>query len=339
MDNKSGVTSSAKAVENEKAAKQRKELAAAEAAAEKRKQKALDARKENAAKIKPATSNKKPNAGILDDLVDDKTAMAGLSYLGKFVKKSMRKNSQTTLLVLAFVVALAVVVGIFVGPTLKDMLNGKEEPPPITVINELTDADKAKLLKDKEIQIKNVVLGEARQRKELLVLERDIQVESVWESTWGGLEIFKKAKKIISFGTGYFNIDLGGIADGNIKVDHEKKVVTILVPHSKLNSISIDEGKTQYEDTQKGLLSFGELKLTLEQQGLLKKSVEDSMRVELLKPEMLTQADSVGKLMVGEIYQPLVSAISAEYYVDVDFVADSCEAVSTAASSSQAALN
>lgn len=240
------------------------------------------------------------------------------SSVVKLLEKSLFRRRKSKLFLLIGVAAVLVFAGFYIVPQIKDMFSALEDEPPITVINEMTDEEKAELLKHKAIEIKSSVLGEARQRRELLVLERDIQVDSVWESSWGGLDIFKKTKRIVSYGMGYFDIDLSGLNDNHINVDHENSVVTITVPHAILKSISIDESKTEYEDTQRGgMLGFGELKLTAEQQGLLKKAVEDNMRAELEKPEILEQADSAGREAVMGIYQPVISAVSGDYRVDV----------------------
>lgn len=241
-----------------------------------------------------------------------------ISGVAAILEKSLIRRGKSKLYVLLGFIAVLAAVAVYIGPQLKSLLSGAEDTPPIAVINEMTDGEKAELLKNKAIEIKKSVLGEARQRKELLVLEQDIRIESLLESTPGGFDIFKKTKKVVSYGTGYYNIDLSGLDENSISVDNEKFVVTIRAPHATLKSISVDEGKTEYEDTQKGgMLGFGELKLTAEQQGLLQKTVEDNMRAELEKPEMLEQADVAGKASVTEIYQPLISAISDEYHVEV----------------------
>lgn len=241
-----------------------------------------------------------------------------ISGVAAILEKSLIRKRKIKRYVLLGLVGVLTVAAVCIGPQLKSLLFGVEDTPPIAVINEMTDEEKAELLKNKAIEIKKSVVGEARQRRELLVLEHDIKIESVLESALGGFEIFKKTKKVVSYGTGYYNIDLSGLDENSIDVDNENHVVKIRAPHATLKSISVDEGKTEYEDTQKGgMLGFGELKLTAEQQGLLQKTVEDNMRVELEKPEMLEQADIAGKASVTEIYQPLISAISGEYHVEV----------------------
>lgn len=320
METKEKIGSSAKVVDNEKSAKQRKELEQAEAAAKAARQAALDAREKNAAAAKSTTSKakkKSDDSGLLEGVLGANAAKVGTDIAKQLMKEAMKKKRKSkSLVVLGFFAVIVLAAAVIIGPKLMSML--EPEQPPVAVINEMTDEEKAEILKNKQIEIQKIVLNESVQRKELLVLEQDIQVESVFESALGGFEVFKKAKKIVSYGTGYFNVNLASLTEDKINVDHDKKTVTVTVPHAYLKSISVDEGKTQYEDTQKGLLSFGELKLTMEQQGLLKQSVEDSMREELNTPEMLEEADRVGKAMVAQIYQPFVSAISDEYYVQVE---------------------
>lgn len=237
----------------------------------------------------------------------------------KLLEQKIRKSKSRIVTIVGLVLVLLATAVLYLYPQVQELF-AADEPPPVAVINELTDAEKAELLKNKAIVITENVLGEARQRKELLVLEQDIQVESVWESAWGGLDIFKKTKRIVSYGTGYFDIDLNLLDDARISVDHDKQLVTILIPHAALKSISVDEGKTEYEDTQRdGMFGFGELKLTAEQQGLFRKSVEDDMRAQLTQPEILAQADEAGKAAVLDIYSPIVAAVAEGYSVAVAF--------------------
>ena len=212
-----------------------------------------------------------------------------------------------TLFVALFIVVAGVVIGLMVGGQVKAWITPPD--PPITVINELTDEDMATILKGKSLQIQNIVLGEARERGELLVLEQDVSVTNLWESAWGNLEIFRKSKEVTSFGTGYYTVDLAPLAADAIVVDHTYQTVTITVPNATLKSISVDEERTEFGETQHGLLSFGEIKLTLEQRSLLQAAVEENMRGHLNQKEVLVKADNLAVEKVKEVYQPLISAM------------------------------
>ncbi len=232
------------------------------------------------------------------------------------IQESKRGGSlKRTLYAIAFFAIVAVVVGLAISSRLNEWLAPTSAP--VAVIDEMTEEEKAELLKDKKVEIQNIVLGEARQRKELLVLEQDVQVVSLWETTWGNIDLFKKSQEVTSYGTGYYTVDLSGILADAIEVDHGANSVTIHVPHAILKSMSVDEGKTEFGETQRGLLGFGDIKLTLAQRSALEAAVEESMKEELLKAERLTEADTTAAQKIAEIYQPLINAVAPGFVVQV----------------------
>ena len=102
-------------------------------------------------------------------------------------------------------------------------------------------------------------------------------------------------------------------------IDEENKIVKIYINHAVLQYTNIDYDNMKFEDTEKGLLSFGDISLTMEQQNTLEKSVIDSMNDTLTKSSIMNQADEFAKMKTWEIFQPLVSAVSQEYIVEIEF--------------------
>ena len=164
----------------------------------------------------------------------------------------------------------------------------------------------------------NAILGEASQHQELIVMEQPISVPTtITKAGFGNLEIFSKVKTMTYYGTGVYTIDLSHIDADHITLDEEEKVVTISVPHTVLQYVNYDIDKTEFEDTEKGLLSFGDIALTQEQQKQLEMSVNNAMRSALSEQALMNQADDYGKYKVWEIFYPVVSAVSPEYIVEI----------------------
>lgn len=131
------------------------------------------------------------------------------------------------------------------------------------------------------------------------------------------LSVFEKSKTIRSKGTGYYAIDLSTLTENSIRVDDSEKNVVVTVPHAILYVLDYDVTASTFEDAQGGILALGELKLTMEQQNEIQKSIDAAMHEVLETEEMFAFADEKGALMVYELFQPLVAALSDEYTLEI----------------------
>jgi len=151
-------------------------------------------------------------------------------------------------------------------------------------------------------------------------VEQDVEVQSEISSTFGNFEFLKKSKVIHTFGTGKYTVELGGLDNDHIVVDEVAKTVTILVPHSVLDSVSIDPNNTTFEETEHNLpIKLGDIKMTQEQHNELDKSIDGVIRDELNKAEHYAKADEVAIYTIQEIFQPLVTAVSDQFEVIVEW--------------------
>ncbi len=166
----------------------------------------------------------------------------------------------------------------------------------------------------------NAILGEATQHQELIVMEQPLSIDvTITKAGLGNLAIFSKVKNAKYYGTGVYTVDLSKIDKDHIKVDEDKQNVTVFIPHSVLQYINPDLEATEFEDTEKGLLAFTDIKLTLEEQNLLERSIRDAMSERLNQEDLFTLADKYAVLSAWEIFQPLITSVSKEYTVTVDF--------------------
>ncbi|MDO4183293.1 MAG: DUF4230 domain-containing protein [Coriobacteriia bacterium] len=325
-DNNIKVSSTAKTVSNATTKRQEEELAAA-----KKKQqeanKQADAAKKAASTSSSSTAKKstttststsstsskssKSNAALekqVEDLAADAvggavTALAS-SKTGGFLKG---------LIIGLLVGALAAGLVCF---TLQDQLFGK-----VKTVKESADAvlDET-FLGYTDVDFQNAVLGEATQHQELIVMEQPLEISStITKAGLGNLSIFSKVKNVIYAGTGVYTVNLQNVKANNIAVDNTAKTVTVTVPHATLQYINPDYESMQFEDTEKGLLAFGDLSLTVEQQNELEKSVQTAMRERLEQDDLTTKADEFAQMKTWETFQPLVSAVSPQYKVVITF--------------------
>ena len=168
----------------------------------------------------------------------------------------------------------------------------------------------------------NAILGAATQHQELVVMEQPLEISTtITKAGLGNLNIFSKIKTVTYYGTGVYTVDLKNIDKDHIKVDTDAKTVTVIIPHAVLQYVNPDLSKTEFEDTEKGLLAFGDLSLTTEQQNQLSQSVTAAMKERLEEDDLFKQADEYATMKTWEIFQPLITAVSSEYKVVMQFEA------------------
>lgn len=161
----------------------------------------------------------------------------------------------------------------------------------------------------------NGILGESREKSEFVVLEQDVSVTSRVSQALANLALFEKSQLIRSYGTGVYTVDLSKLKEDDVALDNEQKTVTVTIPHATLCYLTVDVDKTEYEETQKAIFAFGDIKLTNEQMGLLEQSIQDAMRAELETADMLAKADAFAVTQVQKLFLPLVQAVADDYSV------------------------
>ena len=231
----------------------------------------------------------------------------------KSAKKGDLKISPKTAF---FAIAAIVIIGLLLfiaWPRLSDALF----PQPETHV--AAELSEEAVMANTTADISDAILGEARQKSELVVWEQDVQVESKISQALANLAVFAKTKTVHSFGTGVFTVDMGSVDESAIGVDEQARTVTVSIPHAQLQYITKDLEKTEFEDTKHAILGFGDVKLTQEQQNLLEQSIEDAMRVELESEDCLEDADKAALLVVYDVYQPLIAQVDDAYTLEVRF--------------------
>ncbi|MBR3349194.1 MAG: DUF4230 domain-containing protein [Solobacterium sp.] len=164
------------------------------------------------------------------------------------------------------------------------------------------------------------VLGAASEHSELIVMEQPLSINTtITKSGLGNLSIFSKMKDVTYYGTGVYTVDLSRIDTKHIFLDTFNKRVNILIPHAALQYVNPDLDRTEFQDTEKGWLAFGDIRLTAEESNELEKSVRSAMEERLNEDDLLIQADEFAVLKTWEIFQPLISAVSPEYTVEMEF--------------------
>jgi len=168
-----------------------------------------------------------------------------------------------------------------------------------------------------DMEITQAILGEVRDRDQLIVMEQDIEVQTEISQALANIPLFEKTKTIYSYGTGAYGIDLSALTEGAITYDHDRKEVIVQIPHAALAYVDPDFTKTKFGDTEKALLAFGELKMTQEQENVVNKEIEDTMRLKLNTGNRLAVADLKAVQRVKALLGPIVEGIDEDYQLKV----------------------
>ena len=333
------IKTSAELVENEKTEQRKKDAEKIEAQQKEAAEKAEEARAEAARKeqerlekelaakkakeeqlAKEAAAAKEAEEARLaaakqkEELIGAGLALAGTAIAGSAAKKGSGGFFKGILL------------GILVGALGLWFLMPKQpaapEPAPVPAPIEEADVtiENNGALGFTAADFQDAVLGAATEHQELIVMEQPLSISTtITKAGLGNFQIFSKVKDVTYHGTGVYTVDLSGMNKDRILVDEENYTVTVKVPHAVLQYVNPELAKTEFEDTEKGLLAFGDIKLTTEETNQLEQSVYDAMRERLDSQDLYDEADRFAKLKTWEIFQPLVTAVSPMYKVEIEF--------------------
>ena len=118
---------------------------------------------------------------------------------------------------------------------------------------------------------------------------------------------------------GYFVVDLDNLTKENIVQDKENKLITIKIGHAYLQAIEIDPDKVIVDEVKKGLLTWGDIELTVKDYNEIEKELRNRLEAEFNTAENGQKADETALRMVKEVYEPVVKAIDNSYDVVVEF--------------------
>lgn len=236
-------------------------------------------------------------------------AVAGLA--ASDIKKGKKKNAAVKIIGIIVIVIIA----FFLYKSVKaNSMDGFVSSLPPSLQEMLPDPT----MGYNKIDFTNAVLGKAKEESELIVMVQEVKVDAEISNALANLGIFKKTQKIHYVGSGEFGVNLKGFGENDVEVDLDAKKVTLTIPHCTLYSYKIDPNQTQIEDVQKSsFLAIGQIKFTQEQQNILDKDVDATLKAELDTPALKEKADELAKLKVRELFQPVVSAVSEDFIVEV----------------------
>lgn len=145
------------------------------------------------------------------------------------------------------------------------------------------------------------IINQLKQCEKLITLEVDLSEKIVVDNSWGNWDAFKKLQKINFIGKGKYSIDLSNVTSSDINIDRFNNIVTVSVPKPIIDSITIDEQNTVFENTEKGFLRFGEIRLTPDELNFINKEVKARMEKKLQNSDNYTEAEKHSQSAISNI--------------------------------------
>jgi len=116
-------------------------------------------------------------------------------------------------------------------------------------------------------------------------------------------------------GIGHYYIDFNKINENQIQVDNEKREVTIFLSNPILE-IEMLEDKTEFK-TEKGILIFNDIKMTIEQSEKIKNEVKNDIYKKLYTDEYLEEVNN----KTEKILNDLITKITKNTYnINIRFI-------------------
>ncbi len=173
-----------------------------------------------------------------------------------------------------------------------------------------------------EVSFSEVIIGKKEEVRKLIVSTQEATVSTELSDSLVkifGLNIGEKKQTVSYTGTGYFIVDLDKLSEDDIVIDSSNRTITIKIAHAYLQTVEVNPDNVIIDEVQKGLLAWGDIKLTVKDYNRIEKELVIRMRESLNTVENAQEADDIALQMVKEIYAPLVKAVDSRYALEVEF--------------------
>jgi hypothetical protein len=164
------------------------------------------------------------------------------------------------------------------------------------------------------------LVNEIHQKQELITLEIQMTEIVTLNDSWGSLELFKKIQSVNYVGTGIYTVDLSTLKAENISIDDKAKKVNVKVATPNIKDVSLIEQKTEYQTPENGLLRFGEIKLTIEENQMLSRNVKEQMLRKMAEQDFLSQAKNSSEQTLKNLFLSVIASKTTDFYnIEIQF--------------------
>lgn len=209
------------------------------------------------------------------------------------VLKLMRiivKKRTIILMLLCIVIGFTLAYRIYVTP--------KADSNPWTITKTSDDS--------KKFITKETLVTQIKQKQKLITTEVNLNEKITIDNSWGNLSIFKKIQNINFIGTGVYVLDLSNINSSNISINENS--ISMTLPSPSVEMVTLNEEKTEYETPERGLLRFGDIKLSPEDHQQLTGVVKDKMKSKMLEKQYYDTAINNSEKSMKTLIQSICSS-------------------------------
>jgi hypothetical protein len=172
----------------------------------------------------------------------------------------------------------------------------------------------------KKFVTKETLVNQIQQKQELIPLEIELTEKVTIDYSWGDMDAFKMFQSIYFSGKGIYAIDLSKLYVQNILVDNDKNTISLILPKPFVKTVSIDEQKTIYETPQKGILRFGEIKMTPAEFQIMMSTAKAKMMDKLNSSDIFRQAVDSAEVSVTKLVRNIITnEVDDNYNIIVQF--------------------
>ena len=169
--------------------------------------------------------------------------------------------------------------------------------------------------KDSEIQ--EIIATENRELKQLIVYEQDIEAAMDITDMFLDIDWFKKKQTVHLTATAEYIIDLARITEEDVSVNRTDRIITVTIPRAELKNVVIDFSKTTFDDIERNIFGWGDIKLTPEQQNEVEKDLQEALLNEASQTPYLASADLAGMRQVEAVYKKVLTRLNSQAQVVV----------------------
>ena len=146
-----------------------------------------------------------------------------------------------------------------------------------------------------KVRIAEAVIEKVKKQNKIIVLDVEASQEVEISKSFHNMKIFEKSKNVTFYGKGQYVLDLRNFDKNDIEIDDENKTMTIYIDKPVLEDVYLDEEKTAFKKTEKGIFAFGEYKLTPEEYNDMEKVAKDEIRKSVSASEYRESAKEAAK--------------------------------------------
>lgn len=164
---------------------------------------------------------------------------------------------------------------------------------------------------------KETLVTQIKQKQKLVTTEVNLNEKITIDNSWGDWQVFKKIQTIDFIGTGIYTVDLSNLSSKNVTISGNNISINLSKPTVEMPTL--DPNKTTFEPIEKGWFRFGDIKLSTEDQELLRRDVQDKMKDKMLESKYYDEAVKNSQKSMNSIIEPIVNASGNTYNLQINF--------------------